>query len=108
MASKGRAAPRPVRIQLVSTEAKHKAFAAKQRLRANKVFIDADLTPHQLQVRKSLMEARKRLAGQGKKPHWRAEDLWFWENGARHKYVHTDHAPSNQAAPTYAEAVGRA
>lgn len=74
-AAAGRA--RPILVRLASVEAKHGAFRSGKALRAQKVFVDEDLTAAQRDRRKELRGRYAERRDKGWGPFWRGDRLLY-------------------------------
>ncbi len=89
------ARPRPILVRFASAADKHSVLVNNSRtLRAQRIYLDDDLTPLQQRLRASKRDAFQALKGQGAKPFWRGERLFFYRNGVR-----TEHLPGPPPPP---------
>ncbi len=73
--------PRAVLVELTTVSAKHRAFKASSRLRANRIRLDEDLTSQQMQQRKGLSSDFLGLKIRGFKPFFRGTTLKYRDGG---------------------------
>ena len=73
--------PRAVLVELTTVSAKHRAFKASSRLRANSIRLDEDLTPQQMRQRKGLSSDFLGLKLRGFKPFFRGTTLKYRDAG---------------------------
>ena len=73
--------PRAVLVELTTVSAKHRAFKASSRLRANRIRLDEDLTPQQMRQRKGLSSDFLGLKVRGFKPFFRGTTLKYRDAG---------------------------
>ncbi|KAA6425964.1 MAG: hypothetical protein FRX49_04339 [Trebouxia sp. A1-2] len=69
--------PRAVLVELLSVAAKHTAFQASSRLRADSIRLDEDLTPQQMKQRRNMSVDFQCLKARGYKPFFRGVKLRF-------------------------------
>ncbi|KAA6419787.1 MAG: hypothetical protein FRX49_10320 [Trebouxia sp. A1-2] len=69
--------PRAVLVELLSVAAKHTAFQASSKLRADSIHLDEDLTPQQMKQRRSMSVDFQCLKARGYKPFFRGVKLRF-------------------------------
>lgn len=95
--------PPAVIVRFASHDAKHSALKEGSRLRSNKVYMDLDLTPYQLGVKRGLSTKYAELKMQGERPFWRAERLFCHRNGRVQEIVgesSTARAPPGAPGPS--------
>ncbi len=73
--------PRAVLVELTTVSAKHRAFKASSRLRANRIRLDEDLTTQQMQQRKGLSSDFLGLKIRGFRPFFRGTTLKYRDGG---------------------------
>ena len=69
-------------MELTSVAAKHTAFQASSRLRADRICLDEDLTPQQMQQRRGLYTDFQCLKARGYKPFFRGATLKYRDGPA--------------------------
>ena len=69
------AGPKPIRVVFPSSDDKHAAYTASQRLRSQNIYLEDDLTPFQLQQRQTLMHIHRQLRQRQLHPFWRGTPL---------------------------------
>lgn len=69
------ARPRPLLVRFNSVDNKHGLFKKSKELRAKRITLDDDLTPAQMEQRRTLRPEYTRLKEQGLKVFWRGERL---------------------------------
>jgi hypothetical protein len=75
------ARPRPVLVRFHTLAAKHAALKYSKDLRAHRVYLDADLTPHQRDIRRMKQDRFQELKGHSAKPFWRGDRLFYYQEG---------------------------
>ncbi len=89
--------PRPVLIVFHNERDRYAALNKRATIRRQHgVRLDADLTVTQRKTRTILQPSYEELHNQGKVPHWRNAELWYWENGRR--FQHRPPPPVRDAA----------
>lgn len=79
--------PRPVLIVFHNERDRFAALGKRAAIRRQHgIKIDADLTVMQRKTRTILQPSYEELHNQGKVPHWRNAELWYWEGGRRFQY----------------------
>ena len=76
---------RAVLVELTLVAAKHTAFQASSRLRADRIRLDEDLTPQQMQQRRGLSTDFQCLKARGYKPFFRGATLKYQDGPAIRK-----------------------
>ena len=79
--------PRAVLVELTLVAAKHTAFQAASRLRADRIRLDEDLTAQQMQQRRGLFADFQCLKARGYKPFFRGANLKYRDGPAIRKCV---------------------
>jgi uncharacterized protein YukE len=69
------ARPRPLLVRFNNVDNKHALFKKSKELRAKRITLDDDLTPAQMEQRRTLRPEYTRLKDQGLKVFWRGERL---------------------------------
>ena len=77
------ALPRLILVKFASSADKHTALAHSRPLCAKRICLDDDLTVHQQRVRVSKRDRFLFLKGQGAKPFWRGDRLYYYHNNTR-------------------------
>ena len=72
------ARPRPILIKFSSVQEKHCALKSSKDLRAQKVYLDMDLTPLQRENRVKLGDRYRAHKAQGRRPFWRYDTLHYY------------------------------
>lgn len=81
------AGPKPIRVVFSSAEGKHAAYTASKGLRSERIYLDDDLTPVQLQERQQLSHIHRQLRQRQLHPFWRGSVLFCTEeDGELKKY----------------------
>lgn len=89
------ARPRPMLVKFSSVQEKHLALRSSKDLRAQKIYIDMDLTPAQKENRSKKMDRFRLHKTQGHRPFWRYDRLLYTEGNQ----VREDGAPPGGSPP---------
>ena len=91
--------PKPIRVVFSSTEDKHAAYTASKGLRSERIYLDDDLTPVQLQERQQLSHNHTQLRQRQLRPFWRGSVLLCTEKDGELKKYKPGEVVNGPAAP---------
>ena len=74
----GASRPRPVLVRFNTVQAKHTALKTSKELRVKKVYLDADLTERQQEIRRQKGQRYRELRDKKARPFWREERLFYY------------------------------